>query len=79
MLSRSHELRLEILEQVLGWKLLVVDLDEYQELFALGKSAKADREEYIMSRLRLGEDASGHESDDDPHQSPSLHLEIDPI
>ena len=68
-------MRLEILEQVLGWKLLIVDLDEYQELFALGKSAKADREEYIMSRLQLGEDASGHESDDDPQQDASPHEE----
>ena len=33
LLRRSVELKMEILEQILGWTMLVLDEDEYMELF----------------------------------------------
>ena len=33
LLKRTEELRLEILQEVLGWKLLIIDEAEYMSLF----------------------------------------------
>ena len=56
LLRRSVEVRLQILEEILGWKLLVIDEAEYMELFKQGKSKKKEREEYVLSRLQFDEE-----------------------
>ena len=56
LLSRSHEIRLEVLQSVMGWNLVVIDLAEYMELFNKGKDAKEEREQYIMTRIKLQEE-----------------------
>ena len=51
-LKRSFELKIEILTELLGWNLLVVDQQEFMELKSI-----EDREAYISERLKL--DISG--------------------
>ena len=63
LVKRSVEMKLEILEQVLGWDLLVVDEAEYMELFRRGKEAKEEREAYILDRLNIGMDSSEDEKE----------------
>ena len=53
LLRRSHELKLEILQEVLGWQLLVIDEQEYMDLFNQGKQKKEEREAYIMDRIQF--------------------------
>ena len=47
-LKRSFELKIEILTELLGWNLLVVDQQEFMELKSI-----EDREAYISERLKL--------------------------
>ena len=55
LIKRSIELKLEVLQQILGWNLLIIDEAEYMELFNKGKEAKEEREAYIMERLNIGQ------------------------
>ena len=48
MLKRTYELKLEILQDMLGWQLLVVDEGEFLKL-----KSKQEKEEYILSRLQI--------------------------
>ena len=46
LIKRSYELKLEILQNFLGWQLLIVDEVEFSRL-----GSKAEKEQYIMDRL----------------------------
>ena len=48
LLKRSYELKLEILQNLLGWQLLIVDEEEFTRL-----GSKAEKEGYIMDRLQV--------------------------
>ena len=49
LLKRTFELKLQILQDMLGWQLLVLDEAEFTKL-----KSKQEKEEYIMERLQIG-------------------------
>ena len=56
LLKRTFELKLRILQDMLGWQLLVVDEAEYTKL-----KSKQEKEEYIMERLQKEDGATEQE------------------
>ena len=60
LLKRTFELKVQILQDMLGWQLLVVDEADFAKL-----KSKQEKEEYIMSRLQVGGDAV-QEGDEKP-------------